>query len=197
MSTHGSTSRFDHAMVGAIVANTGVLGWSWLDHAHPLTLERMDTCFVVFFLIELVARLRRAGWRWLRRPWNLFDATIILLALLPVVGDGITILRMARVAKLVHLGQHISHLRAAAWHAGASAQQAHRSGEDRGACADMMLAPLERMDGLSTTPARGDSRALQLASRPSARCDQTASEAHLRCHGNPGSSDSLISRFNY
>jgi hypothetical protein len=39
--------------------------------------------------------------------------------------------------------------------AGASAQQTHRSGEDRGACADMMLAPLLRMDGLNTTPARG------------------------------------------
>jgi voltage-gated sodium channel len=112
---HGSTSRFDRAMVGAIVANTGVLGWSWLDHVHQQAIERIDTCFVVLFLIELLARLRRAGWRWLRRPWNLFDATIILLALLPVVGDGITILRMARVAKLVHLGRHISHLRAAAW----------------------------------------------------------------------------------
>ena len=112
---HGSTSRFDRAMVGAIVANTGVLGWSWLDHVHQQAIERIDTCFVVLFLIELLARLRRAGWRWLRRPWNLFDATIILLALLLVVGDGITILRMARVAKLVHLGRHISHLRAAAW----------------------------------------------------------------------------------
>ncbi len=44
----------------------------------------------------LATRLRRAGWRWLRRPWNLFDATVILLALLPVVGDGITILRTGR-----------------------------------------------------------------------------------------------------
>jgi voltage-gated sodium channel len=115
VSTHGNTSRFDRAVLGPIVANTAVLAWSWLDHVRELAIERIDTCFVVFFLIELVTRLRRAGWRWLRRPWNLFDASIILLALLPVVGDGITILRMARVAKLVHLGRHISHLRAAAW----------------------------------------------------------------------------------
>jgi hypothetical protein len=112
---HGNTSRFDRVALGAILTNTVVLGWSWLDRAHAVTLERVDTCFVVFFLIELVTRLRRAGWRWLSRPWNLFDATIILLALLPVVGDGITILRMARVAKLVHLGRHISHLRLAPW----------------------------------------------------------------------------------
>jgi hypothetical protein len=115
MNMHGTTSRFERATLSAILANTVVLAWGWVDHAHALTFERIDTGFLVFFLIELVTRLRRAGWRWLRRPWNLFDATIILLALLPVVGDGITILRMARVAKLVHLGRHISHLRAAAW----------------------------------------------------------------------------------
>ena len=108
---HG-VSRFEAVVPAAILANSAVLGWSWLDHVHALTLERVDTCFVVFFLVELVARLRRAGWRWLRRPWNLFDASIILLALLPGVGEGITILRMARVAKLVHLGRYISHLSA-------------------------------------------------------------------------------------
>jgi voltage-gated sodium channel len=112
---HGNTSRFDRVALGAILTNTVVLGWSWLDHAHAVTLERVDTCFLVFFLIEIVARLRRAGWRWLAQPWNLFDATIILLALLPVLGDSITILRMARAAKVVHLGRHISLLRAAAW----------------------------------------------------------------------------------
>jgi hypothetical protein len=112
---HGNTSRFDRVALGAILTNTVVLGWSWLDHAHAVTLERVDTCFLVFFLIEILARLRRAGWRWLAQPWNLFDATIILLALLPVLGDSITILRMARAAKLVHLGRHISLLRAAAW----------------------------------------------------------------------------------
>jgi hypothetical protein len=112
---HSNTSRFDRVMLSAIIVNTAILGWSWVDQAHALTLERVDTCFVVFFLIELVTRLRHGGRRWLRQPWNLFDATVILLALLPVVGDGITILRAARVAKLVHLGRHISHLRAAAW----------------------------------------------------------------------------------
>ena len=107
---HAGTMQFDRVALAAILANTVVLAWGWLDQAHGLAAERMDTCFLVFFLIELFTRLRRAGWRWLRQPWNLFDASIILLALLPVVGDGITILRMARVAKLVHLGRHISHL---------------------------------------------------------------------------------------
>lgn len=112
---HGNTSRFDRVALGAILTNAVVLGWSWLDHAHAVTLERVDTCFLVFFLVEILARLRRAGWRWLAQPWNLFDAIIILLALLPVLGDSITILRMARAARVLHLGRHASHLRVVAW----------------------------------------------------------------------------------
>jgi hypothetical protein len=59
--------------------------------------------------------LRCAGWRWLARPWNLLDAFVIVVALLPVVGDGLTVVRLARAAKLVHLGRHTSHLRVVAW----------------------------------------------------------------------------------
>jgi voltage-gated sodium channel len=112
----GATTGLWRCLVpGAILANTTVLGWSWLDHVHQQAIERIDTCFVVFFLIELVTRLRRAGWRWLTQPWNLFDAFIIGLALLPVLGDGITVLRLARCARLLHLGRHASHLRIVAW----------------------------------------------------------------------------------
>jgi voltage-gated sodium channel len=111
---HG-VSRFEAVVPAAILANSVVLGWGWIDHAHDVAAERIDTCFLVFFLVELFARLRHGGWRWLKQPWNFVDAGIIVLALLPVVGDSITVLRAARIAKLVHLGRHISHLRIAAW----------------------------------------------------------------------------------
>jgi hypothetical protein len=111
---HG-VSRFEAVVPAAILANSVVLGWGWIDHAHDVAAERIDTIFLVFFLVEFVVRLRRAGWRWLTQPWNLVDATIILLALLPVVGDGITVLRLARAARLLHLGRHASHLRVVAW----------------------------------------------------------------------------------
>jgi voltage-gated sodium channel len=111
---HG-VSWFEAVVPAAIVANSAVLGWGWIDHAHDVAAERIDTCFLVFFLVEFVVRLRRAGWRWLTQPWNLLDAVIILLALLPVVGDGLTVLRIARLARVVHLGRHTSHLRVVAW----------------------------------------------------------------------------------
>jgi voltage-gated sodium channel len=111
---HGM-SRFEAVVPAAVLANSVALGWGWIDHAHDVAAERIDTCFLVFFLVELVVRLKRAGWRWLTQPWNLLDATIIGVALLPVVGDGITVLRIARVAKLLHLGRHASHFRVVAW----------------------------------------------------------------------------------
>jgi hypothetical protein len=102
-------------VLAVILLNTVVLVWGWVDHVHEHTAELVDTGFLLVFLVELLARLRRGGWQWLRRPLNTADAIIILLALLPVVGDSVTVLRAARVAKLVHLSRHISHLRAAAW----------------------------------------------------------------------------------
>ena len=33
-------SRFDRVVLAAILANTVVLGWGWLDHAHELAAER-------------------------------------------------------------------------------------------------------------------------------------------------------------
>jgi voltage-gated sodium channel len=107
--------RFEAFMPAAIIANSAVSVWSWVDHAHELAAERIDTCFLLLFAMEMTVRLKRVGWRWLCRPWNLLDAAIILLALLPVVGDSLTVLRVARCAKLVHLGRHASHLRVVAW----------------------------------------------------------------------------------
>jgi hypothetical protein len=109
-----NTSRFDRIVVGAIIANALVALVGFIDHADELALDRVDTFFLVFFLVELLVRLRHGGWRWLRQPWNTVDAGIILLALCPVVGDSILILRIAKTAKLFHLGRHVVHLRIAA-----------------------------------------------------------------------------------
>jgi hypothetical protein len=38
--------------------------------------------------------------------WNTVDAVIILLALLPVAGGGIAVLRVARLARMAHLTWH-------------------------------------------------------------------------------------------
>lgn len=106
---------FERVATGAILANTGVTAWGWLDHAHQAGIDRIDTCFVVFFAAELAVRLRCGGWRWLAKPWNAFDVAVIVLALLPMIGDSITVVRAGRLARLIHLGRHAGHLRFVAW----------------------------------------------------------------------------------
>jgi hypothetical protein len=58
-------------------------------------------------------RWRAAGRRFWRSPWNCFDAGVVLLALLPVLGVGVTLLRVARLARLAPALRHVSHLRLA------------------------------------------------------------------------------------
>jgi Ion transport protein len=65
----------------------------------------------LFFAAELTVRLAVARLGFFRSPWGVFDAAVILLAFLPVLGDSITILRMARLARSAHLLRHVSHLR--------------------------------------------------------------------------------------
>jgi hypothetical protein len=125
---HSNTSQFDRIVFGAIIANALVALWGFIDHAHELRVERVDTGFLIFFLIELLAKLRLGGWRWLRQPWNTVDAIIILLAICPVVGDSILILRIAKLARVLHLGRHVVHLRIAAWLGRWIQQRSERAG---------------------------------------------------------------------
>jgi voltage-gated sodium channel len=65
----------------------------------------------MFFVVELALRLRASRWQFFRGKWNMFDATVIALSLMPVLGVEASLLRVARLARLVHFARHISHLR--------------------------------------------------------------------------------------
>jgi uncharacterized membrane protein YtjA (UPF0391 family) len=58
---HGM-SLFEAVAPAAILANSAVLGWGWIDHAHDVAAELIDTRFLVYFLVELFMRLKRGGW---------------------------------------------------------------------------------------------------------------------------------------
>jgi hypothetical protein len=70
-----------------------------------------------FFLAELIIRLAGAGWHpWAfvaASRWNAFDTAVIGLALLPALGVDVTLLRVPRLARVVHSLRHASHLRLA------------------------------------------------------------------------------------
>jgi hypothetical protein len=99
-------------VTGVIVVNTGLLLWSVVGHNEWA--DRLETLCIAFFVGEILWRLRCDGWRplvFLRQRWNCFDTVVIVLALTPGLGVGVTLLRVARLARIVHLGRHITHLR--------------------------------------------------------------------------------------
>jgi voltage-gated sodium channel len=108
------TSTFEKVVLVTIAANTAVLVWGLCDHHHEELIDPMHTGFLVFFVVELLLRLRAAGSLrgFLGSGWNVFDSVVIGLSLLPVLGVGVTLLRVARGARVLHSLRHVSHLRA-------------------------------------------------------------------------------------
>lgn len=81
------------------------------DHSHEELLENVDLAVLWFFAAELAARLWITRLGFFRSLWSCFDAANIVVALLPVAGGGIAVLRLARLARSMHLLRHVSHLR--------------------------------------------------------------------------------------
>lgn len=108
---------FQLAILGVIIANAVVIGietyprvrddWSgWL--------RVVDVTFLVVFTVEIVIRLLAFGrrpWRFFSSGWNVFDFLIVVLALLPVVGANVTLVRLVRVLRVVRLVEAIDDLR--------------------------------------------------------------------------------------
>lgn len=102
---------FEAASTTVIVTNTAVVVWSLLDHRHEQQLEHLETVCLAFFALELAVRMRMHGWSFVRRPWCIADTVIIGLSLVPMLGAGVAVLRVGRLARLVHLARHVSGLR--------------------------------------------------------------------------------------
>lgn len=96
-----------------IILNLFVFGWGLIDHEHHHLFEILHTVFLVIFLAEV-------AYRWVKvrkskkRPggWLVFDTTVILLCLLPVLGLDAALMRVTNnAAKFAHTLRHIDHLR--------------------------------------------------------------------------------------
>jgi len=108
--SHPQVGTLDRLAVGAIAVNCGVLAWSLVPDAPEYLLEPAHDALVAFFAVEVAVRIVRArglrGDRWLQ-----FDLGVILVSLMPMLGVDATLLRAARLARLVHLSKHVTHLR--------------------------------------------------------------------------------------
>lgn len=102
---------FECVVLAAVGVNAGVVVADSVIDGHDEVFETVHRVILALFVVELVARLRAGGWRYLRRPWHAFDAAVIVLSVLPVFGLDAALLRLCRLARLIHLGRHLSGLR--------------------------------------------------------------------------------------
>jgi voltage-gated sodium channel len=104
---------FERTVLAVILLNTALLvvGLFIEDHA---AFELLHHVILTVFVAELLIKMAAVRWRlgeFLRSKWNIFDTLVIALSLVPFLGSGAMVLRMARLARLLHSARHIQHLR--------------------------------------------------------------------------------------
>lgn len=102
------SGRFQGFIMGVILANAVTLGLGTYDFGNDVNswLSTLDDVFLGIFVVELAIRIAAFG----RRPqdffkdgWNVFDFVVIGLAFAPGLRDNVTLLRLARLLRVLRL----------------------------------------------------------------------------------------------
>jgi voltage-gated sodium channel len=73
---------------------------------HADVLHTLDKLVLGVFIVEIVLKMGAEGrrpWRYFRDPWNVFDFAIVAFAFLPVGSQYVTVLRLARLLRVLRL----------------------------------------------------------------------------------------------
>lgn len=97
--------RVQHALIGLILINAVILGMETspaLMAGWGEWLSMADTAILAIFVVEIALRLIAHGLRYFRDPWNVFDFSVVVIALLPASGP-LAVLRALRVLRVLRL----------------------------------------------------------------------------------------------
>jgi len=94
-----------NVILGVIIFNAVILGLetsaSVMQAAGPLILM-LDTLCLTIFVVEIAAKLFVYRGSFFRDGWNIFDFTIVAIALVPA-GQGLSVLRALRILRLLRV----------------------------------------------------------------------------------------------
>src|SRR5918998_6731500 len=111
------SQAFIGAVVVVILANALVLGlqtYPGLERRHGDTLDFLNGLFLVFFVVEILLRIASylpRPWRFFLDGWNIFDFVAVGLAFVPGLQSNSTILRLARLARIVRVAHLLPDVR--------------------------------------------------------------------------------------
>jgi voltage-gated sodium channel len=94
-----------HALIGLILVNAVILGMETsptLMAAWGPWLIAADKAILAIFVVEIALRLAAHRLAYFRDPWNVFDFSVVAIALLPASGP-LAVLRALRVLRVLRL----------------------------------------------------------------------------------------------
>jgi voltage-gated sodium channel len=104
---------FQKAIIALIIVNAVTLGLETSDTAMHLAgslLILLDKMILAIFVAELLAKAYVYRLRFHKDPWNLFDLTVVTIALLPAVGS-LSVLRALRILRVLRLVSAVPSMR--------------------------------------------------------------------------------------
>ncbi len=108
-----ASKRWEMAVVTLIIINAVTLGMETsprLMNSMGDLLIAIDQVILTLFVIELSIRLTAHGFSFFRNAWNLFDFTVVAIALLPT-GGALSVLRSLRILRVLRLISVVPSLR--------------------------------------------------------------------------------------
>lgn len=107
------TRLVQRAIVAVIVVNAITLGATTSETLIAQMggfLHTVDRITLAVFVVELAARLYAYGRAFIKDPWNLFDAVVVLISLTPATGP-LSVLRTLRILRALRLVSAVPSMR--------------------------------------------------------------------------------------
>ncbi len=104
---------FQSFITGVIIVNAATIGLETSKSAMAAAgglLFVLDLAALAIFIVEISAKLFVYRLSFFRNPWNVFDFTIVAVALVPA-GEGISVLRALRILRALRLISMVPQMR--------------------------------------------------------------------------------------
>jgi len=98
--------RFVTSVIVLAAVLVGIETYPSMVARHGTLLHALDKLVLGVFVVEIAIKLAAEGtrpWRYFRDPWNVFDFSIVAIAFMPIAGQYVTVLRLARLLRVLRL----------------------------------------------------------------------------------------------
>lgn len=110
------SDRFNNFIIWVIIAASVLVGvetYGEFADANRGILSILDALILTIFVVEIVLKILAEGsrpWRFFLDPWNVFDFVIVAATLLPVGGEYMAVLRLARILRVLRVSRLVTRL---------------------------------------------------------------------------------------